>query len=261
MSYAERYCGFVDILGFRQLVNGLSAEGEEWQSMRRLLERLHNPPKDLMSHHELTAGSDIRIQSISDAIAISTLPTPGGLYQMFNVLEDVALTFLIGGYFVRGAIVKGMLYHDEKMVFGEALTEAYRLESEIVRFPRIMVARKVAIEAMSHPVVGLNFKLHLKRAEDGPYFLDVLHKMVVKYKIETSQGEPLGGTDLQEFEFYIGCAESIQRRYDESADNPRHFEKVLWFARYWNATIREHGIKYIEKIKGPGIDPPPAVWG
>jgi len=26
----------------------------------------------------------------------------------------------------------------------------------------------------------------------------------------------------------------IELRLDEAMDNPRHFEKVLWFARYWN---------------------------
>jgi hypothetical protein len=32
-------------------------------------------------------------------------------------------------------------------------------------------------------------------------------------------------------------ASTIQKKFDESVDNPRHFEKVQWFARYWNESV------------------------
>jgi hypothetical protein len=38
---------------------------------------------------------------------------------------------------------EGMLYHDESTVFGEAL-KAHILDSQIVRFPRIMITRNQA---------------------------------------------------------------------------------------------------------------------
>jgi hypothetical protein len=51
---------------------------------------------------------------------------------------------------------------------------------------------------------------------------------------------------------YAKMGEMIQRRFDESVDAPRHFEKVQWFANYWNISIREEraGLKF---INGAGL--------
>ena len=56
---------------------------------------------------------------------------------------DIATRLLVDGFFVRGAVVKGRLYHDSSMVFGEAQVQAFKLESTVVRYPRIMVTRSV----------------------------------------------------------------------------------------------------------------------
>ncbi len=60
---------------------------------------------------------------------------------------------------------------------------------------------------------------------------------------------------------YTGIAGQIQRRFDEATDNPNHFEKVKWFANYWNENVRRWDIAGLERITGPGVDPPPAYWG
>ena len=72
----------------------------------------------------------------SDAIAISTKVTLGGLWRMLYSLERLTLEPLAEGYFARGALVRGRLYHDETMAFGDALIKAYSLENNVVRFPR-----------------------------------------------------------------------------------------------------------------------------
>jgi hypothetical protein len=82
-------------------------------------------------------------RAISDAVAVSTGPTAPGLYTLLTSLEGHALNLLNQGYFTRGAVVRGSLYHDDDMVFGDALLEAYNRENTIARFPRIMISREV----------------------------------------------------------------------------------------------------------------------
>jgi hypothetical protein len=50
----------------------------------------------------------------------------------------------------------------------------------------------------------------------------------------------------------------MEQRLQESFDNPRHFEKVVWFAKYWNDAAATFGTK---NIAGPGIDINITVWG
>jgi hypothetical protein len=46
----------------------------------------------------------------------------------------------------------------------------------------------------------------------------------------------------------------IQRRFNESVDNPRHFEKVKWFAECWNAVVSSRGaLSRLKMIHGVGL--------
>lgn len=52
---------------------------------------------------------------------------------------------------------------------------------------------------------------------------------------------------------FIHLREQIQKRFLEAVDNPKHFEKVQWFAAYWNRKIGlEHAMLL---VKGPGTLP------
>src|SRR5258705_6608072 len=121
--YRERYCAFLDILGFKDLVEELKDGTLNFKFVQQMLSDVHNPPKD----PKAAKAADFRAQSISDAVAISTRITPEGLLEIINATENLTIDMLLRGYFVRGAIVKGLLYHDDKMVVGEALIRAYQL--------------------------------------------------------------------------------------------------------------------------------------
>ena len=97
---------------------------------------------------------------------------------------------------------------------------------------------------------------HAAQARDGPYFLDVLDEMTTI--LSSGVEEPGIPTMKEHAEDYNRIAEKVQRRLVESFDNPRHFEKVQWFAQYWNRAARALGLQL---ITGPGVDPEPAGWG
>jgi hypothetical protein len=85
-------------------------------------------------------------------------------------------------------------------------------------------------------------KVKLRRLQ---VFLDALEKPNPNYAPDGSK---------HSLAWYAKMSEMIQRRFDESVDTPRHFEKVQWFANYWNVSIREErvGLKF---INGPGLLP------
>jgi hypothetical protein len=52
----------------------------------------------------------------------------------------------------------------------------------------------------------------------------------------------------------------IEKRFAESVDTPKHFEKVKWFANYWNETVDPVAGRFVMHINGPGLNwrgPPP----
>jgi hypothetical protein len=238
-NYQERYCAFVDILGFRQLIERLNDDVGQFDALRNLLMRVHGTHSGTLADKK---ASDFRAQSISDAVAISTAPTQEGLADVFEALQLLSVDLLVAGYFVRGAVVRASLYHDDRMVFGNALVRAYSFESEVARYPRIIVAREVRediirFSAKPNNVISRPKIDCLRQSSDGPMYLNVLEPVVSLFKKKEHPYEKLSAAEEARYRSYLSIRDRIQERYEESMDTPRHFEKVRWFARYWNEEI------------------------
>jgi hypothetical protein len=169
------------------------------------------------------------------------------------------------GFFIRGALVKDRLYHDEKMVFGNALVRAYRLETTVVRYPRVMVTREVMDDIRG--VDEKTSKQLLRRSDDGPMYVHVLRAIEIAALPSVLGKKEMRRLRIDNPKFagkltqYACIADQLQRRFDEATDNPNHFEKVKWVANYWNETISEWEIEGFKRVTGPGVDRKPAYWG
>jgi hypothetical protein len=244
--YEDRYCAFVDILGFRELVSHLGSDISKVESLRHTLATVHQQP--LQAGPSLFLDTDFRTQSISDAVVISVAANIGGLSELLHSLEVLTIRLLVDGYFIRGAVVKGRLYHDENMAFGEALVKAYQCEANIVRYPRIMVLSDVVVDTRQLDHLPNVFGTSFKQADDGPMFLHVLRKMQAEMN-----ALPLG-PDNEESNVlgeYSQIKTMIEQRYREAMDNPRHFEKVQWFAKYWNNSLPSNATSF--RVLGVGL--------
>lgn len=245
MTYQIRYCAFVDILGFTGLVSELEKGTVLPETLRDILGEIHKPPSAIFTAH---AESDLKAQSISDAVCLSAACTAAGLSHLFHNLESLTIDLLKRGYFLRGAIVKGKLYHDTQMVFGQALVHAYQMESSVVHFPRIVISSDVrsdaATFAASNAAVGPLLEC-MRQADDGPFYLHALRIMSVVLR---GNGEEWKGHVPN----YNLIADQIQRRFDQAVDNPSHFAEVQWFARYWNDVAFHRGNR-VKTISGPNV--------
>ena len=260
-NYETRYCAFVDILGFSELIDKLDRGETPFRSLQALLEKIHNPPPTNAGGME---KSDFRAQSISDAVALSGADNILGVAAIFHSINRLAIDLLKEGFFIRGAIVKDKLYHDDKTVFGKALVRAYQLEDTVVKYPRVMVTREVISDIReAAPGEKGEFDL-LRRAEDGPMFLHVLRDIEMQalpFKLGSVVSKVTDERFHGKLDPYLDIPNQIQRRFDEATDNPNHFEKVKWFAHYWNDTIEKWGCEGFKRVMGPGVDPKPAYWG
>jgi len=245
-GYVDRYCAFIDILGFQRLIAGLKGTDEQFLALREALKKVHAP----VGQPTVSWTIDFRAQSISDAVTISTLATDGGLVRLFQVIEALAVDLLKEGYFIRGALTKGKLYHNDTTVFGEALIRAYELENTVARYPRVMITRDVMADIGVFPKGLLMTELreqfreqvrpYIEQAADGPHFVHVLR---------TISANVQGG----QFDGYQRLQDMIQKRLDEATDHPRHFEKVQWFALYWRKFV-PYSVTGFKTITGPGMD-------
>jgi len=179
-KYEEKYCAFIDILGFRGIVKSLSKDDTTLETLKALLTKIQKPLE--IKTRAKSWDTEFSVQSISDALAISTLVSDTGLLQILFAVESLTEELLREGYFIRGALVKGLLYHDEKMVFGDALVKAYELESTVVRFPRVMVTRDVVQDidryGAEYGTRKNPYQYRVSQAPDGPHYIHVLRDLL-----------------------------------------------------------------------------------
>jgi hypothetical protein len=240
--YELRYCAFIDILGFTHLVTRIG-DDVPLRSVLRILSELRSP----LSPGEDADAINFEMTSISDAIVISTAANPAGLFYLLLAIHELTLNVLRQGYFTRGAIVSGLLHHDGSTVVGDGLLRAIQFEREIVRYPRVLVIQDVA-RAFEQSYNETDF---LRESDDGPTFLHVLRPYADAADVTWASRADVTDT--------VSCdaiRARIVQRFDESRDNPRHFEKVQWFVRYWNDVCSEGKMECMKPIDRPDFGVP-----
>jgi hypothetical protein len=64
--------------------------------------------------------------------------------QMQKITAQVAIEALGLGLLVRGGLSRGKLYHHGRVVVGEAMVDAYQLESKVARDARVIVSERIS---------------------------------------------------------------------------------------------------------------------
>jgi hypothetical protein len=141
---------FLDILGFKKLIKN----EKDSENLLCVIKNIKTQNTDTSkieisnkySSHLMRAMP--AITSFSDCIVLSIpigdLEPPFDIGHAVNALLDLtqqlADSLIMGGYILRGGMTRGRLYHEDGVVFGPALIEAYDLEHTKAKNPRILVS-------------------------------------------------------------------------------------------------------------------------
>jgi hypothetical protein len=233
--YCDRVVGFVDILGFAELVRRADRDAALRTGILDALERVRRvaPPTG--------EETELRAQNFSDSLILSAAYTPEGLWHLLLSIDALAWNLLQLGVLIRGAVTTGGIHHDDRVVFGVGVNDAYRLESTVARTPRVILgARAVAAAsayAEQHEVWSTYCSSRLLRDRDGVWFLNYL------FELGCFSRQASTNPDMERHPFFA-VGRSIQRllqeKLDTTLDQPDVYAKVEWFARYWNAEVATH---------------------
>lgn len=145
-KYSERYIAFLDVLGFRSLIEQTVAGDQSTQRtiISGIVRALRRARKDLKEH----GCFDVSFTQFSDSFVISIPKASDNLASFAGfvlALFSVTETFIEEGMLIRGGITCGSLVHTRKYLFGPAMNRAYYLESKIARVPRIVIDPQLVI--------------------------------------------------------------------------------------------------------------------
>lgn len=230
--YTDRVVGFVDILGFADLVRRADRDANLRIQIIEALSRVRTTPSPGK------ADTDLRTQNFSDSLILSASDTPDGLWHLLLSIDALAWNLIQIGVLIRGGVTVGGMIHDQETVFGVGVNEAYRLESTIARFPRIVLGKPAVLAARryatEHEVWDTYRNSRLLRDQDGVWFLNYLADVGI-----FNRQDPNNPSMRRHPLHSVGQAirQIIQTKIDETLDQPDIYAKVDWLARYWNAEV------------------------
>ncbi len=235
-QYTERIVAFVDILGFRKMVNDSIVDNNQQMVIAKALDVIYGN-KRLNDKFESDL-IDAQVTVFSDSIVISyPLECKDALFLILMNMIHIQIELAGLGIFVRGGISIGKCVHTRYIIYGPAMNMAYELESKYAIYPRIII-----------PKVFFQKGLQYCDSADDKEFMDMMNSLVELdddgyYFVNfITQSQEL---DYPEYTYYM-LLSTIRKTLVESL-NIYHNDnnigaKYKWFLKYWNYIFK--GKKY-----------------
>jgi hypothetical protein len=252
LKYENRLIAFIDILGFKEIVRSSEKDSSKIEFLYSVLDYLKSweiPENWNLQLVEIEEDAqkrgvenfDIRgktnTTAFSDSIVVS-VKVENNVNEMASTL--IANLAYIGailfekGILFRGGITIGNLIHNEKgTVFGQGLIEAYQLETNSAKFPRIILSNKL-IQKLNYPLETKRnrypYHQYLERHEDGCVgFHQMIYFQVIESWPEMTNEKLKKSLNI--------IRKVIIKGLDTSFENPGVYEKYIWLKTQYNNLI------------------------
>jgi hypothetical protein len=234
----DRVVAYIDILGFKKLTErALKVDdtilSQVYDALLMMSATAILKNKGPFNARELAPFA--QATAFSDCIVISDTNKDS---EVGRVLSDVAILsgFLLrNDILCRGAIATGLTVHDDRVLFGIGVINAYEIETQVAFYPRIVIQ-----DDLIQRVTGFLYP-NLKRDSDGIWFIDIFGQLP---KIEgnslgllLSNKPPIKEPDINAFQ---RARDFIIRSLDETRSDLRRCIKYRWLANQFNEAINDY---------------------
>jgi len=230
VHYEERIIAFLDILGFSKMIEQSVDSSMRFQQVYKALDFLKNI-RNRIEEEYFSKSIDKQVTNFSDSIVFS-YSTSNPAWFINDIIEiQTALT--ANGLLVRGGVTVGRLLHNEGVVFGPAMIEAYYLENRDAKYPRIIISDEL-YKLLESSTDEAFLSTRLQRDEDGFYFVNFLYPDPENDWDQTNKTHCFASMNeriMKEFKDYdeksARCADDKER---EQLENIRL--KYVWLKAY-----------------------------
>jgi len=223
--YPERYVAFVDMLGFRKLVESADSSAERREALAEIVRVFRTT---IGAHEKLGT----RVTHFSDCLIASVDRSEQGLHMLLSGCTWLALNLIQYAVLLRGGIALGGITHEPDVLFGMGVNRAYAFDQPGFP-PRIGLDQQVVSDiGRSAMLSRYNFVTEDHRSGEP-----MLHYL---QQIEGYGAKPLPGTIS--WNRHAADIAQIIRLCSES-DQPGYVRaKYIWLGEYWNRVVARMNI-------------------
>ena len=159
-EYKEYYVALIDLLGFKNIIKKQSCE-----DIAQYYDEIHQKATVTVNTTgmALVPSDKITMKVMSDTVCFFVECTEknslAGLLAFCSYFQ-VRMMQLKIPVLSRGAVVKGKVYCEGDVFFGEGIVNAYLLEENVAVFPRVIITKETIDSAMDYC------------DDDGKYYLN-----------------------------------------------------------------------------------------
>lgn len=255
--YEKRIVAFVDILGFKTIIEDSVCDTNLRRKVLEATEIIHSRREGQIEGTQVTTFSD-------SAVISYPLNMRNALF--YTIIDIIHLQLELGnkGIMLRGGIAIGDVYHDDDIVFGPAMNEAYFLESKVAKFPRVVIRKEtleegfVNTEGLSKYEIETNWQdlmslvkpnnYNDKENDENLFFIDLLrqdneltdfgdeyYEWLKSFRVAIVEG--LNRYSKASAEYQSMCVE-------DRIEADKVFKKYRWLLNYWNHVVEDEAAYY-----------------
>lgn len=256
-KFQQRFIAYVDILGFTNIVNRMSEEKHLFITIRDLLKSLDRQSQRFREYRRqlknkrkriVQSGSapllpnitDLQMTAFSDCYVISEIAPA---WHVLAAVQTLGSSLLKKCIMTRGAVVCGDAYHKGRALFGPGIIEAYKLESEVAKYPRILVTDPVR-QAVWGYHNGLFKGRLLKRDVDGCWVVNVLTPPLSSW---SAVSDAAGDRRIRPFLRRV--RDALISELGREEENLSHLSKVRWLVHRFNKEAATEGVRIIGEFE------------
>lgn len=148
IEYQECFVAFLDILGFSIKCEKKELSCSEIYMLLSINRIINEIAKHQFLQHIIPEDitDNIYYSIMSDSIFIASPASNFGLLYLLYLCSIIQNMLLENNMLLRGGITKGEFFGQDDIVFGPAVIEAYKIERDISRYPRIVLSKGIIDE-------------------------------------------------------------------------------------------------------------------
>jgi hypothetical protein len=238
----DYFIAYFDILGFEKMVNQNNKK-KDLLLLTMINECIANSKEVISLFNETGNKVDIKFKVFSDNFIFCTEKDYISLLSMVSIIQS---SFLLYNIFIRGSLSYGKMFFDEEFIYGKGLIEAYKIESEIAIFPRLIIDNTFITGASKILTLKwkkeVSFELTLESLKniycvdfDNNLFIDYLG--MIKYREDETGQASKGCSFLEILDIH---ARNIC--YNLQTENKRIEQKYQWCKNYHNYICTKYNI-------------------
>lgn len=183
-GYRKALVYFIDVLG---------TKAADFDKLLHIANIFHDEMEDVQKRHNPKSHGTRRVMAFSDCAYIIYAPNEEWMKNdrtlheyLYTSFFNTSLTlchFAAEGFLCRGGAAYGDIYFEDRRssLFGPAVNEAYKIESQEAKYPRIMVESRLAESILEfdkqvkleNPLARkINGEIILKDPQDDAYFIN-----------------------------------------------------------------------------------------